>query len=74
MVSVKWGYLLTIGHHSSLWLKATTFERSQRGYSLPEAATVVNNLSVTSQFGQKNDNLVTVVTQGWQIISNLWQF
>ena len=28
------------GRHSSLWTKATTFNRSQRGYSWPEAATV----------------------------------
>ena len=28
------------GHHSSLWPKATIFERSQRAYLQPEAATV----------------------------------
>ena len=28
------------GHHSSLWLEATTYEKSQRSYLLSEATTV----------------------------------
>ena len=36
------------GHHSSLWPKATTFEKSQRCYSWPSAAIVCCGLAATT--------------------------